>query len=133
MIATLALHFFISYKIAIVLELIVLKDTPISPFEDKRGQAASHMQKRFMLNQKTILFENILLLQKKLHQTQYRIRIMNLSQLVAEQKFSMMQQEFIEIIKILTATINGLSKAFIFNRLQFATRENIRSRSTTGS
>ena len=33
---------------------------------------------------------------------------MILSQLVAEQKFSMMQQEFIEIIKILTATINKL-------------------------
>ena len=33
---------------------------------------------------------------------------MTISQLVSEQKFSMMQQELIEIIKILTATINKL-------------------------
>ena len=33
---------------------------------------------------------------------------MTISQLVSEQKFSLMQQEIIEIIKILTATINKL-------------------------
>ncbi len=37
---------------------------------------------------------------------------MVLSQLVAEQKFSMMQQELIEIIKILTATINKLKAQY---------------------
>ena len=41
-------------------------------------------------------------------ETQYWIKIIIISQLVSEQKFSMMQQELIEIIKILTATINKL-------------------------
>ena len=45
---------------------------------------------------------------KEASETKYWIRIMILSELVAEQKFSLMQQELIEIIKILTATINKL-------------------------
>ncbi len=41
-------------------------------------------------------------------ETQYWIIIMIKSNLVSEQKFSLMQQEIIEIIKILTATLNTL-------------------------
>ena len=43
------------------------------------------------------------------------------SQLVSEQKFSIMQQELIEIIKILTATINNLkSKSTYYLLLIFS-------------
>ena len=45
---------------------------------------------------------------KEASETQYWIRIMVKSQLVPEQKFSLMQQELLEIIKILTASINKL-------------------------
>ena len=45
---------------------------------------------------------------KEASETQYWIKIMIKSQLIPEQKFSLMQQELIEIIKILTATINKL-------------------------
>ncbi|MEM9272710.1 MAG: four helix bundle protein [Cyanobacteria bacterium P01_F01_bin.143] len=45
---------------------------------------------------------------KEVSETNYWMRIMILSELVSEQKFSLMQQELIEIIKILTATINKL-------------------------
>ena len=45
---------------------------------------------------------------KEAAETQYWIRIMIKSNLVSEQKFSLMQQEILEIIKILTATLNTL-------------------------
>ncbi|NET05102.1 MAG: four helix bundle protein [Symploca sp. SIO2B6] len=45
---------------------------------------------------------------KEASETQFWIKIMIKSQLVRAQKFSLMQQEIIEIIKILTSTINKL-------------------------
>ncbi len=45
---------------------------------------------------------------KEASETQYWIRIMIKSELVSEQKLSLMQQEITEIIKILTSTINKL-------------------------
>ncbi len=45
---------------------------------------------------------------KEASETQYWIKIMIKSELVPEQKFSLMQQEITEIIKILTCTINKL-------------------------
>lgn len=45
---------------------------------------------------------------KEASETQYWIKIMVKSQLVPEQKFSMMQQDLLEIIKILTTTLNTL-------------------------
>lgn len=45
---------------------------------------------------------------KEASETQYWIKIMIKSELVSEQQFSLMQQEIIEIIKILTTTINKL-------------------------
>ncbi|MGB3695051.1 MAG: four helix bundle protein [Spirulinaceae cyanobacterium] len=45
---------------------------------------------------------------KEASETQYWIKIMIKSQLLPKQKFSNMQQEIIEIIKILTTTINKL-------------------------
>ena len=47
---------------------------------------------------------------KEASETQYWIKIIIKSQLISEQKFSYMQQELIEIIKILTSTINSLKK-----------------------
>ena len=45
---------------------------------------------------------------KEASETQYWLKIMIKSALVSEQKFSNMQREIIEIMKILTATINKL-------------------------
>ncbi len=45
---------------------------------------------------------------KEASETKYWIKIMIKSQLVSEQKFSLMEQEIIEIIRILTAIINKL-------------------------
>lgn len=45
---------------------------------------------------------------KEASETRYWIKIMIKSELVPEQKFSSMQQEIVEIIKILTSTINKL-------------------------
>jgi four helix bundle protein len=45
---------------------------------------------------------------KEASETQYWIKIMIKSQLVSEQKFSIMNQEIVEIIKILTSIINKL-------------------------
>ncbi|EGJ33176.1 MULTISPECIES: four helix bundle protein [Moorena] len=45
---------------------------------------------------------------KEASETQYWIRIMVKSQLVTEQNFSLMQQEIVTIIKILTSIINKL-------------------------
>ncbi len=45
---------------------------------------------------------------KEAAETQYWIKIMIKSQLIPQQKFSSMQQEIVEIIKILTSTINKL-------------------------
>ena len=45
---------------------------------------------------------------KEASETQYWIKIMIKSQLVPEQRFASMQQEIVEIVKILTSTINRL-------------------------
>ncbi len=45
---------------------------------------------------------------KEASETQYWIKIMIKSEIVSQQKFSKMQQEIMEIIKILTATIKKL-------------------------
>ncbi len=45
---------------------------------------------------------------KEASETRYWIKIMVKSELVAEQKFSLMTQEIVEIIKILTSIINKL-------------------------
>ena len=45
---------------------------------------------------------------KEASETRYWITIMIKSQLVSEQKFSLMTQEIVEIIKILTSIINKL-------------------------
>lgn len=45
---------------------------------------------------------------KEASETRYWIKLMIRSELVAEQRFSMMQREIVEIIKILTVTINKL-------------------------
>ncbi len=45
---------------------------------------------------------------KEASETQYWIKVMIKSQLVSENKFSIMNQEIVEIIKILTSTINKL-------------------------
>ena len=48
---------------------------------------------------------------KEASETQYWIKVMIQSQLVPEEKFSLIQQELIEIIKILIATINKLKQS----------------------
>jgi four helix bundle protein len=47
---------------------------------------------------------------KEASETQYWIKVMIKSQLVSEAEFTMMQQEIIRIIKILTTTINKLKQ-----------------------
>ena len=47
---------------------------------------------------------------KEASETQYWIRVMVNSETVTEHEFSLVQQEIVEIIKILTATINKLKK-----------------------
>jgi hypothetical protein len=48
---------------------------------------------------------------KEASETQYWIQIMIKSELVSEEKFSLMKPEIVEIIKILTATINKLKSS----------------------